>query len=147
VSDESFPSISGPTNTFGNGWFGRRPLLPASNPATSLPSQDGTRNGSTSFELVITLTVAYESLLGDTKSSTVFRLKIFRYALPFHSCEELLFNLRWFLGPGAPDIQSLAREMVGFDEFWTHTNSFPRAFGPSHILSPYVDSFSITNGG
>jgi hypothetical protein len=42
--------------------------------------------------------------------------------------------------PGVPDIRSLARARAGLNEFWTNTTSFPRVFGPSHNLNPFVDS-------
>jgi hypothetical protein len=140
VPEKSFENVYARTNIFGNGWFGRRPLLPAINFTTGHPKMERNRDDSMSFRLVqITLSIGYECLLGDVQNPTARGLEIFHYALPHHSREELLFNLRWFLGPGVSDLQYLAHAVVGLNKLWTNITSFPRAFGPSHILCPSVD--------
>lgn len=96
----SFPEFTGsPTNVLGNGWTKD---LPFSYTAT-LGQVVGHPVAQSMSTLIIqaTLYYVYYILLeaNDPLCSDAAK-DIFRYALKLHSRDELLFNIRWFLGPG-----------------------------------------------
>ncbi|KAL6823477.1 hypothetical protein V8C40DRAFT_266999 [Trichoderma camerunense] len=89
-------------NVFGNGWMQVPRVIESLN---SHGSVNQSRQVSMSLMVVSSaLYYAYRSLLESFDSSN----HIFRYALNIHSREELLFNLRWFLGPGNGEMYRLA---------------------------------------
>jgi hypothetical protein len=104
------PSLN--TNIFGNGWFGQVasnfPHL-AECTITPLPSVS---DFPLAMKIIIaTIQVGYHALFetiqlpGD--SSRVIVNRVFSYSLRYHSAEEIMFNLRWFLGPGQQETHRL----------------------------------------
>ncbi|PON27768.1 hypothetical protein TGAM01_v203536 [Trichoderma gamsii] len=89
-------------NVFGNGWMQIPRVVESLNLHGSV---NQSRQVSMSLMVVSSsLYYAYHSLLESFDSSNT----IFRYALNIHTREELLFNLRWFLGPGNGEMYRLA---------------------------------------
>ncbi|KAL7783364.1 hypothetical protein V8C43DRAFT_326354 [Trichoderma afarasin] len=96
----SFPELTGsPTNVLGNGWTKDLPFSytatlgqivehPVAQSMSTLIIQ------ATLYYVYYILLEANDPLCSDTAKD------IFRYALKLHSRDELLFNIRWFLGPG-----------------------------------------------
>ncbi|KKP00114.1 hypothetical protein THAR02_07795 [Trichoderma harzianum] len=118
-------------NVFGNGWMQVPRVLESLN---SHGSVNQSRQISMSLMLVSSaLYYAYRSLLGSFDSSN----SIFRYALNNHPREELLFNLRWFLGPGNGELYRLASATF---------NTLPLNW-PSEVpsLQPMIDSEIISD--
>lgn len=76
--------------------------------------------------------IAYRSLLGESNTSAALASQMFRFALKYHSREELLFHMRWFLGPGVSYIPSLGHA------FLTSNDAYEFA-DPYSVLSPSVD--------
>lgn len=127
----SFPELTGsPTNVLGNGWTKD---LPFSYTAT-LGQVAGHPVAQSMSTLIIqaTLYYVYYILLeaNDPLCSDAAK-DIFRYALKLHSRDELLFNIRWFLGPGQREAYRLG--ITGFQILNAQDNEgFP-------TLSPAVD--------
>ncbi|KAK4068888.1 hypothetical protein Trihar35433_5467 [Trichoderma harzianum] len=127
----SFPELTGsPTNVLGNGWTKD---LPFSYTAT-LGQVVGHPVAQSMSTLIIraTLYYVYYILLeaNDPLCSDAAK-NIFRYALKLHSKDELLFNIRWFLGPGQREAYRLG--ITGFQILNAQDNEgFP-------TLSPAVD--------
>jgi hypothetical protein len=90
-------------NIFGNGWMDQ---VPAALGALSFNgNMNQLQEGSLALNIVSsTLYYAYHALWESYDASNL----IFRYAIKMHSREELLFNLRWFLGPGYNEMYRLA---------------------------------------
>ena len=100
------------TNIFGNGWFGQVasnfPHL-AECTVTPLPSVS---DFPLAVKIIIaTIHIGYQALFetiqlpGDSSRMIVNR--VFNYSLRYHSAEEIMFNLRWFLGPGQQETHRL----------------------------------------
>lgn len=120
-------------NILGNGWFDQVPSIHRNRNSPWNPEKD-----SLAMNLLRqTLASAYNNLLNNASHSN----RSFRSALKFHSPEELLFNLRWFLGPGVSSLRSLAPPIFGFrgSVVWEAGKVLPRRFGPAQILHPEVD--------
>lgn len=126
----NFFSLSS-ANVFGNGWMQVPRVIESLNWHGSV---NQSRQVSMSLMVVSSaLHYAYRSLLESVDSSN----PIFRYALNIHPREELLFNLRWFLGPGNGEMYRLAS--VTF-------NTLPLNW-PSEVpsLQPMIDSEIISD--
>lgn len=126
---------------FGNGWFDQSPAFVTQNGPTMSSASD---DKSFSFQLVErTLIMCYDALL-DLANSPVelrdFASMAFQWSFLYHTRDELLFNVRWFLGPGIRSLHILARAIFMNDAAGTSDTKFPRAFGPSQILHPMVDN-------
>jgi hypothetical protein len=120
------------SGVLGNGWFGQVPAVLESNalpPQQPLQSVDQSAFG---FRLLqCTLQVAYWSLMdADHQSFSNDAWRKFRFALQFHSREEILFNLRWFLGPGLVDSARLM-------DISSATSSLTSDYA---LLNPMVDA-------
>lgn len=118
-------------NVFGNGWMQVPRVLESLN---SHGSVNQSRQVSMSLMVVSSaLYYAYRSLHESSDPSN----PIFRYALNIHTREELLFNLRWFLGPGNSEMHRLTS--VTF-------NTLPLNW-PSEVpsLQPMIDSEIISD--
>jgi hypothetical protein len=94
--------------TFGNGWTGDLPK-----PYYRFPESVGNIASSTRDSLCLsiveyTLHRAYAVLLHTVDPTENSVMQIFGFSLRKHSREELLFNLRWFLGPGYAHLNKLA---------------------------------------
>ncbi|KAL7909952.1 hypothetical protein GGI35DRAFT_447501 [Trichoderma velutinum] len=132
-----FPELTGsPTNVLGNGWTKD---LPFSYTAT-LGQVVGHPVAQSMSTLIIqaTLYYVYYILLeaNDPQCSDAAR-DIFRYALKLHSRDELLFNIRWFLGPGQREAYRLG--ITGFQILNAQDGEgFP-------TLSPAVDSDALSD--
>ncbi|KAL6797122.1 hypothetical protein J3E68DRAFT_436720 [Trichoderma sp. SZMC 28012] len=133
----SFPELTGsPTNVLGNGWTKD---LPFSYTAT-LGQVVGHPVAQSMSTLIIqaTLYYVYYILLeaNDPLCSDAAK-DIFRYALKLQSRDELLFNIRWFLGPGQREAYRLG--ITGFQILNAQVNEgFP-------TLSPAVDSDALSD--
>jgi hypothetical protein len=127
------PQAQSFNNPFGNGWFGRVPeIAGARNPPSSFDTS------SLAIKLLLqTVTSSYYALLTPNPHSS----HIFRFALLFHTREEILSNLRWFLGPGIKSLKSLAPPVFGITESitWESVEAPPKLYGPKQILDPMVD--------
>ncbi|KAF4331545.1 hypothetical protein FBEOM_14710 [Fusarium beomiforme] len=104
-NDQSFQTIF---NTFGNGWTSDLP-----EPYFRLRASLGNNASSTRDSLGLsiaeyTLYHAYVVLLHTVDPTENSVVQIFGFSFRKHSREELLFNLRWFLGPGYAHINKLA---------------------------------------
>jgi hypothetical protein len=130
------------SDIFGNGWFSLKPFISHLSIRGAGPSDP---DGDFAFKLIeITLTMAYNSLVDYRNDPTSFVMRMCRYALLYHSMEEILFNLRWFLGPGFLAMQSLSRANFGFDHTLS-AQSF-NAIASSNeakVLSPFVDAQAL----
>ncbi|KAL7945473.1 hypothetical protein V8C42DRAFT_323250 [Trichoderma barbatum] len=131
-----FPELSGsPTNVMGNGWTSDLPFS-----YTAYLGQTAGRPIAQSMSTLIiqgTLYYVYYLLLEANDASFDDAAKeIFRYALKLHSRDELLFNIRWFLGPGQPEAYRLGR--TGFEILDAQDEAFP-------TLSPSVDSDALSD--
>jgi hypothetical protein len=101
-------------NLYGNGWFGYEP-----------PAMTDARNGNQDLNVppsgfglkLITqsLQVAYFALLDETGIYDTLLAQMYRYAFLYHTREEILANLRWFLEHGLPAQRYLGRAVFGFD--------------------------------
>ena len=130
------------SHIFGNGWFSRKPFL---SHLSLRGASSSDPKGDFAFKLIeITLNMAYNSLVDYRNDPTSFIIRMCRYALLYHSMEEILFNLRWFLGPGFLAMQSLSRANFGFDHTLS-AQSF-NAIASSNeakVLSPFVDAQAL----
>ncbi|PON22131.1 hypothetical protein TGAM01_v209005 [Trichoderma gamsii] len=129
------PQLTGPpTNVLGNGWTRD---LPFSYTAT-LGEAVGHPTAQSMSTLLIqsTLYYVYYILLEatDVTFSDVAK-DIFRYALKLHSRDEILFNIRWFLGPGQREAYRLGITRFQILDAQDHEH-FP-------TLSPAVDSDAL----
>jgi hypothetical protein len=133
----------GPYSIFGNGWFDQKP-----NHIASISSLDASLFEGTLAMKVIesTLRLAYLALLGEEKDIAELQMQMFRFSLLYHSREELLFNLRWFLGPGRSSFPVLGHASFGFDNKdispW-YPENFNYGIGAPNILNPFIDVSAI----
>ncbi|KKP03690.1 hypothetical protein THAR02_04206 [Trichoderma harzianum] len=133
----SFPELTvSPTNVLGNGWTKD---LPFSYTAT-LGQVVGHPVAQSLSTLIIqaTLYYVYYILLeaNDPLCSDAAK-DIFRYALKLHSRDEILFNIRWFLGPGQREAYRLGT--TGFQVLNAQDNE------GFLTLSPAVDSEALND--
>jgi hypothetical protein len=119
---------------FGNGWIDQLPRFITSQDfgSSDAPAID---QSSFAFRLLNnTLQNAYWSLTGETLEHITASHRIFRFALMYHSKDELLFNLRWFLGPGIAASQVLMQKSA----------SATVSMGDdSRLLNPNVDLAAV----
>lgn len=59
-----------------------------------------------------TLNIAYKYLLGESNASAALATHMFRFALLHRSREEILYKMRWFLGPGLQYLPSLGNAFI-----------------------------------
>lgn len=129
------PQLTGPpTNVLGNGWTRD---LPFSYTATIGEAVGHPVAQSMSTLLIqATLYYVYYILLEATDVTFSDAAKeIFRYALKLHSRDEILFNIRWFLGPGQREAYRLGIARFQILNAQDHEH-FP-------TLSPAVDSDAL----
>lgn len=135
-------SLSSKGEIFGNGWFGLKPSLShLSFRGASRADPEGT------FALKLmetTLNLTYFSLLECNGDPSGLAMRICQFALLYHSREEILFNLRWFLGPGYLAIPSLSRAIFGFDHTLSvqHLNAMASG-NEAKIFSPFIDAQAL----
>ncbi len=96
-----------PRNVFTNGWLSTLPL-----PYTSSAAR-GVQGGFFGHDLTnrivhSTLFYVYHILHDSENSSSGLANEIFNHSLKAHSREELLYNIRWFLGPGQGEMHRLS---------------------------------------
>lgn len=95
------------TNVFGNGWAGDLPLPLEPQQQPWLRPNLGAST-TLSLEIVqFTLLHAYDALVKARDASDRAVFQTFGLALRYHSKEELLYTLRWFLGPGHQEMYRL----------------------------------------
>lgn len=104
------PSLN--TNIFGNGWFGQvASNFPHLAECTVAPLPSVSDFPLAMKIIIATIQVGYHALFetiqlpGDSSRMIVNR--VFNYSLRYHSAEEIMFNLRWFLGPGQQETHRL----------------------------------------
>ncbi|KAF1980562.1 hypothetical protein K402DRAFT_426124 [Aulographum hederae CBS 113979] len=150
VSDLAFaagdiPDVFSVPNLFGNGWVDRPPT-----PYTDYRGPSFTSHSNLQLGVKLlrhTISFAYDALRGALSPEIAER--IFRLAMLNLSKQELLYNLRWFLGPGHSEIYRLGhlsaalnptRSIPGLDHselgLEIHTS---RISGED----PYVDAFGV----
>lgn len=120
-------------NVFGNGWLNQAPM-----PFVQLNDHrrlDETNTSPFSHKLLQhTLNIAYQALSGSPDIPIEHTMGMFEFALSLHDKEELLFNLRWFLGPGSQEMIRLASvSFVNFSK--DHVSTGP-------VLLPAVDVYA-----
>ncbi|KAI5455987.1 hypothetical protein BGZ63DRAFT_518452 [Mariannaea sp. PMI_226] len=126
----------GNVNIMGNGWTGDVPF----SYTASLDQDTGFSAPQSISNLLIQATlyyVYYILLEAKNVSSSEEASNIFRYALRFHSRDELLFNLRWFLGPGQSEAHRLSK--TGFQIFDS------QGYKNLPILSPLIDLHALND--
>lgn len=138
------PPYSSPSSTddiLGDYWLGQTPVpVSKSHVFIDQPDRKG-NNASFGFKLLqSTINIAYRYLLGESNASAVIATQMFRFALLHYSREEILFHLRWFLGPGLPYLSNLGHSFLMPEDMVEVSKSF---FGPS----PSVDQVPIEEGG
>ncbi|PVH88224.1 hypothetical protein DL98DRAFT_508930 [Cadophora sp. DSE1049] len=69
---------------------------------------------------------------------------MYKFALIYHTKQELLFNLRWFLGPGIRALRALGRAVFGFHSSLSlqYLNAISSGMEPK-ILNPLVDALAL----
>ncbi|RDW73685.1 hypothetical protein BP5796_07127 [Coleophoma crateriformis] len=127
------------SNVFGNGWPSQNPTHAINFRKSSYSAQlERPNEHSIALKLVQgTLNIAYDSLLHDFHNPTAIARRMFRYALLTHSREELLFRLRWFLGPGYREIHLLRHASFGD----ASDKNDQLGLASDRLLRPEVDSF------
>ncbi|KAK0750747.1 hypothetical protein B0T18DRAFT_386986 [Schizothecium vesticola] len=100
------------TNVFGNGWFGQvASNFPHLAECTVAPLPSVSDFPLAVKIIIATIQIGYHALFetiqlpGDSSRMIVNR--VFNYSLRYHSAEEIMFNLRWFLGPGQQETHRL----------------------------------------
>ncbi|KAH7417270.1 hypothetical protein BKA64DRAFT_295511 [Cadophora sp. MPI-SDFR-AT-0126] len=128
---------------FGNGWFGLQPemlsqLSPKNGDLDRLDSSFGVKL------LQTTLSIAYDYLMDESGSHHDTIMHIYGFALMYHTKQELLFNLRWFLGPGIRALRALGRAVFGFHSSLSlqYLNAISSDVKPK-ILNPLVDALAL----
>lgn len=121
---------SDPQTIFGNGWFDQWPRIEGLDPSNIRTDQVEVTLSLKVTE--ITLRTAYFALLGEDSGFSELEIQIFRWALLYHTRDELLFNLRWFLGPGYSSLPVLGQANFGFEDAESDD-------GLPNILNPSVD--------
>ncbi|UKZ56490.1 hypothetical protein TrVGV298_010327 [Trichoderma virens] len=91
--------IGPPANLLGNGWTGGLPF-PHKSTLGQAVGHPVTQSMSTLIIQATLYYVYYILLEANDPSRSDAAMSIFRYALKSHSRDELLSNIRWFLGPG-----------------------------------------------
>ncbi|EPS35413.1 hypothetical protein H072_11208 [Dactylellina haptotyla CBS 200.50] len=104
-----------PRNPYGNGWLNYVPAKLANTTSISARHFNHEKHRISVKLLQITLSTAYYALYGQNESGDPSPLgkAMFRHALMYQKKEELLFDLRWFLGPGYPEIFRLGSINLG----------------------------------
>lgn len=104
------PSLN--INIFGNGWFGQvASNFPHLAECTVAPLPNVSDFPLAMKIIIATIQIGYHALFetiqlpGD--SSRMIANRVFNYSLRYHSAEEIMFNLRWFLGPGQQEMHRL----------------------------------------
>lgn len=104
------PSLN--TNIFGNGWFGQvASNFPHLAECTIAPLPSVSDFPLAMKIIIATIQIGYHALFETVQlpgdSSRMIANRVFNYSLRYHSAEEIMFNLRWFLGPGQQDMHRL----------------------------------------
>lgn len=139
---DGVPSLSPLTNIFGNGWFDYEPMGLA-----HVQEDQDLRVPAGGFGLKLiqaNLQVAYFSLLDETGVYIPLVTQMFRYAFLYHTREEILSNLRWFLEQGISAQRYLGRAVFGFDATLSlqHLNHEYGGF-KAQVLHPLVDAQAL----
>lgn len=129
-------------SVFGNGWFEQRPAQYWNfNQAIEAKPAYHTSLGESLLQA--TLTEAFNALLDTLTRPNPAGTRMFRFSLLYHSKEEILFNLRWFLGPGLAHIRRLFdATILALEDHVASLHDAPqRAIG---VLSPLVNTEAWT---
>ncbi|KAK0119140.1 hypothetical protein ONS96_012207 [Cadophora gregata f. sp. sojae] len=129
---------------FGNGWFGLQPeVLRRLSPPKS--ADLGQLDGSFGVKLLqTTLSVAYEYLMDVSGSHYDIIMNMYGFALMYHTKEELIFNLRWFLGPGFRALRALGRAVFGYSSSLSLQYLSANSSGlEPKILNPLIDALAL----
>jgi hypothetical protein len=148
VAPESFskqdnPKLSFESNIFGNGWGDRVATAFLDLPTGPQPGFDDFPLG---FKIIhSTLQLAYHALFGSPNMPPGAARRLFGYSLRYHPRDEILFNIRWFLGPGYLEMYRLGNISYGGGNF---AHVF-KAAAREHIgeLNLAVDADALQNEG
>jgi hypothetical protein len=89
------------------------PLTDVNRDLISIELARGERMDSFGSKLIrSTLNIAYKYLLGESNASAALATHMFRFALLHRSREEILYKMRWFLGPGLQYLPSLGHAFI-----------------------------------
>jgi len=158
IEDVPLPTPS--HNIFGNGWFDM-----VATTFTQSPSQDLATSCADhifAFRLVqANLELAYHAMVGTPGVPPGLYLHLCSFALRYHTREQLLFNTRWYLGPGLRYLHRLgnasfaSKPLVGGvfqpGSSWVEKGSTSRAgHGDEEaplvgVLSEFVDSDAVAD--
>ncbi|KAL5320837.1 hypothetical protein ACEPPN_011647 [Leptodophora sp. 'Broadleaf-Isolate-01'] len=129
---------------FGNGWFGLQPEILSKLSTTNATDMSRLDSSFSVTLLQTTLSIAYECLMDTTGTYYPITKDMYQFALLYHSREELLFNLRWFLGPGLPTLRALGRAVFGYNSSLSmqYLNAVSSGMEPK-ILNPLVDALAL----
>lgn len=115
-------------NIFGNGWMMLLP--PMANISSHEFSQRKALDSPFSLQIALTaLRAGYEALIETKDTSQAAIQQTFGHVLQFRTREEILFNLRWYLGPGMGEIHQVA--LVSFNN--RSASQFEK-----HLLRNYI---------
>lgn len=131
---------------FGNGWLSRRPRIEGLNSSHAASDEFAIQNTFGLRVVETTLRLGYLALKGENVGLTRLQKPMFRWALSFHNRDELLFNLRWFLGPGRSSLPVIGQASFGFVDSYVspqNSDSFNFGIGSPNVLNPFVDVSAI----
>lgn len=133
------PVLLPSSNIFGNSWSSQIPTAAIEFRKSSQFTQlESPSDDSIALKILqTTLNVAYCSLVHDFHEPGAVARQMFRYALLAHNKDELLFNLRWFLGPGYLEIHHLGH--ASFGDIQGHEGRLNSL--PGHTLRPKFDFY------
>jgi hypothetical protein len=135
----SFPLYT--DDIMSDSWLGQIPIS-STDPQLFTPKPN--RRASSDlfgFKLLLsTVNIAYRYLLGESNSTAAVATQMFRFALLHHSREEILFKIRWFLGPGYPYLSNLGHAFLMPEDI-------PEVAEIFSILSLSVDKTAIDEAG
>ncbi|KAH8899179.1 hypothetical protein GQ53DRAFT_741274 [Thozetella sp. PMI_491] len=130
-------------NIFGNGWLDRIPALMRDPDLSHLPGADVHPLG---IKLVrIVHRIAYYGLSGSLGIPPDVIQRLFGYSLRYHTKEELLFNARWFLGPGSHELYRLAN--ASFFSGRSTRVALSAARAELNLLDPAVERDAVQDFG
>lgn len=128
-------------DVIGDSWLGQNPISVIDR--RLIANERGRREHGGSFGLKLlqsTLDIAYSYLLGESNASAAVATQMFRFALLHHSREEILFKMRWFLGPGLQYMSNLGNAFIMPEDIEDLWDSF-------FVLSPSVDKDAVKEIG
>ncbi|KAF6814794.1 hypothetical protein CMUS01_12568 [Colletotrichum musicola] len=137
--DDVYPRLQ--ENLFGNGWLSQRPVVSHISPSQYKQSTEGKLDSPFSVHITLrALRSAYDDLWSTMDLSTPVIRQKFGHVLQYKTREEVLFTLRWCLGPGIAEIGRLA--MAPFDQLFGIGGDYGGAFPSASDALPMAPEIS-----